>query len=189
MPRTPEYCHGHNSPEPLPVRLRESSRVPTPVALPAPRVVTPESGGSQAESLARNLINAILQHHNTLDNDAPDIEEDNEDTATLPPPYLAEGVEVRGGRRGRRGRGNRGGEEAPYAFSTSRRSSRRPSITPEGGRELRAHPYLKTGRYPRKGSCTTEGPRTSLSTSTTTTGAKSPRALSKRTCKARIPTQ
>ncbi len=106
-----EYCHGHSSPEPLPVRPRESSRIHTPIAASPPRVVTPESRSSQSESLARNLINAILQHRDALDHNAPNINEDDEDTATLPPPYPAEGVEVRGGRRGRRGRGNqaRGG--------------------------------------------------------------------------------
>ena len=106
-----EYCHGHDSPEPLPVRPRELSRSPAPIASSPPRVVTPESRGSQSESLARNLINAILQHHDALDNNAPAVKENNEDTAMLPPPYPTEGVEVRGGRRGRRGRGNqaRGG--------------------------------------------------------------------------------
>ena len=98
-----EYCHGHTSPEPLPIRPRESVRGATPTPPSPRRVVTPENRSSQSESLARNLINAILQHHVEVEDDAPVVREDNEDPATLPPPYPAEGMGVRGGRRGRRG--------------------------------------------------------------------------------------
>ena len=63
--------------------------------------------------LARNLINAILQHHVEVEDDAPVVREDNEDPAALPPPYPAEGMGVRGGRRGRRGRGNQGRGTGP----------------------------------------------------------------------------
>ena len=76
-------------------------------------------------------------------------------------------------------------EEDQFAFSTSRRSNRRRSITAGDGRESRAHPYLKTGQYLRRDTSTTGDPHTFPSTSTTTTGAKSQRALSKSTCKAR----
>ena len=108
-----EYCHGHTSPEPLPVRPRTTIRTATPTTPSPRRVVSPEDRGSQSESLARNLINAILQHHVEVEDDAPVVREDNEDPATLPPPYFAEGMGVRGGRRGRRGRGNQGRRTGP----------------------------------------------------------------------------
>src|SRR6202453_1849184 len=108
-----DYCHGHTSPEPLPIRPREPPR-DSPITTPASRrVVTPESRGSQSESLARNLINAILQHRVEVEDDAPVVREDGEDPATLPPPYPAEGMGVRGGRRGRRGQRGQGRGNGP----------------------------------------------------------------------------
>ena len=76
-------------------------------------MVTPESRSGQSESLARNLINAILQHRVEVEDDAPVVREDGEDPAALPPPYPAEGMGVRGGRRGRRGRGGQGRGTGP----------------------------------------------------------------------------
>ena len=108
-----EYCHGHTTPEPLPIRPRPSVRTATPTTPSSRRVVSPENRSSQSESLARNLINAILQHHVEVADDAPVVREDHEDPAMLPPPYVAEGMGVRGGRRGRRGRGNQGRRTGP----------------------------------------------------------------------------
>ena len=108
-----EYCHGHTTPEPLPIRPRPTVRTATPTTPSPRRVVTPENRSSQSESLARNLINAILQHHVEVEDDAPVVREDDEDPAALPPPYPAEGMGVRGGRRGRRGRGGQGRGTGP----------------------------------------------------------------------------
>src|SRR6202453_3757684 len=89
------------------IRPRES-RNSSITATSSRRVVTPESRGSQSESLARNLINAILQHRVEVEDDTPAVREDGEDPAALPPPYPVEGMGVRGGRRGRRGQRGQG---------------------------------------------------------------------------------
>src|SRR6202453_3721727 len=76
-------------------------------------MVTPESRSGQSESLARNLINAILQNHVEVEDRAPVVREDNENPDSLPPPYPTEGMGVRGGRRGRRGQRGQGRGSGP----------------------------------------------------------------------------
>ena len=55
-----------------------------------------------------------------VEDDAPVVREDNEDPTALPPPYPAEGMGLRGGRRGRRGRGNQGRGTGPVQVLEAR---------------------------------------------------------------------
>ena len=102
-----DYCHGHSSPEPLITRPRESPRGSDASTSPPRRMVNIDLNCEEALALADKLAAAVRQ--------------DDENSAEVPPPYPAEGMEVRGrGRRGR-GRGGQRGRGRPFPLPANER--------------------------------------------------------------------